>query len=243
MTSHHRYPALLLAVFGGFWLLLAIAPVDRSTWLLENVLVFAGVPALIAVQRWLPLSRLSATLLFVFFCLHALGAHYTYSLVPYDAAFDVLFGFSLNDALGFNRNHYDRLVHFCFGAFLAYPCREILVRVAAVRGLWGYLFPVLLMMSASVLYELIEWAAAVVFGGDLGMHYLGTQGDEWDGHRDMALASLGALSCMLVTLAVNLTLKRDFALEWRESLRVKDERPLGEAAIARMLEERRDDHG
>jgi len=75
----------------------------------------------------------------------------------------------------------------------------------------------------------------VIFGGDLGMHYLGTQGDEWDGHRDMALASLGAVVCMLVTLTVNVSLQRDFAREWQESLRVKDRTPLGEVAISRML--------
>ena len=93
------------------------------------------------------------------------------------------------------------------------------------------------MMSMSTLYEFIEWAAAVVFGGDLGIHYLGTQGDEWDGHRDMALASLGAVFSMAITLGVNLSLQRDFAHEWHESLRVKDARPLGEEAIARMLHE------
>jgi hypothetical protein len=33
----------------------------------------------------------------------------------------------------------------------------------------------------------------MVLGGDLGAAYLGTQGDIWDAHKDMALASLGAL--------------------------------------------------
>ena len=43
------------------------------------------------------------------------------------------------------------------------------------------------------MYELIEWAAAVVFGGELGIAYLGTQGDVWDAHKDMAIAILGAV--------------------------------------------------
>ena len=50
----------------------------------------------------------------------------------------------------------------------------------------------LLVMSASMLYELIEWWAAVFFGGDAGQAFLGTQGDPWDAHKDMALATLGA---------------------------------------------------
>ncbi len=54
-------------------------------------------------------------------------------------------------------------------------------------------------MSSSMLYELIEWGAAIYLGGDLGMAYLGTQGDVWDAHKDMALASLGALLAMSAT--------------------------------------------
>jgi len=235
-----RYNLALLCLFLTLWLALAVAPVDRQTWLLENVLVFLSVPLLVRGYRRLPLSRISYTLLTLFFCMHAIGAHYTYSLVPYDDAWRAVFGTSLNEALGFSRNHYDRLVHFLFGALLAYPCRELFIRVAGVKGFWGYLLPVLLMMSFSLLYELIEWGAAVAFGGDLGVQYLGTQGDEWDGQRDMALASLGAVVCMSVTLLVNACLQRDFALEWQESLRVKDRTPLGEVAIARMLAAQKD---
>ncbi|HEY5646159.1 MAG TPA: DUF2238 domain-containing protein [Pseudomonadales bacterium] len=238
MSGRDRYNLALLAVFLAFWLAMAVAPRDRETWLLENMLVFVSVPILVWGYGHLQLSRISYTLLTVFFCMHAVGAHYTYSLVPYDDAWRTAFGTTLSDALGLSRNHYDRLVHFLFGLLLAYPCRELFIRVAGVRGFWGYFLPVILMMSFSVLYELIEWGAAVVFGGDLGVHYLGTQGDEWDGQRDMALASLGAVASMLVTLAVNGVLQRDFALEWQESLRVKDRSPLGEDAIARMLHER-----
>ncbi len=54
----------------------------------------------------------------------------------------------------------------------------------------------------------------------------------------MALASLGALIAMIITASINAYLKRDFAREWVESLRVKHERPLGEDEIARMLRNR-----
>jgi len=86
-------------------------------------------------------------------------------------------------------------------------------------------------MSSSALYELIEWGAAEVLGGDLGAAYLGTQGDPWDAHKDMALASLGALLAMTITAAINYRLQRDFAREWARSLRVKNHRPLGEDAL------------
>jgi putative membrane protein len=51
----------------------------------------------------------------------------------------------------------------------------------------------LFVTSHSVIYELIEWGAALVFGGDLGQAYLGTQGDIWDAQKDMALAMLGGV--------------------------------------------------
>jgi len=53
--------------------------------------------------------------------------------------------------------------------------------------------PIMFIMSNSELYEMIEWQAAEVFGGDLGQAYLGTQGDIWDAQKDSAMAMLGAI--------------------------------------------------
>ena len=78
-----------------------------------------------------------------------------------------------------------------------------------------------------------------MLGGDLGMAYLGTQGDIWDAHMDMALASLGALVAMALTALINFRLQRDFAKEWNESLRIKGQVPLGEDEIKRYLEDSR----
>ncbi len=216
------------------WAALAISPYDRSDWLLENVLLVAGAVVLIATRRILPLSGVSYTMILVFLCLHIVGAHYTYAEVPYDTAFRNLTGHSFNELVGWKRNNYDRVVHFSYGLLLTYPIRELFLRVASVRGFWGYFLPLDLAMSTSMLYELIEWASAVLFGGDLGTAFLGTQGDEWDAQKDMALASLGALITMTATAIVNAIYQRDFAREWVESLRVKSSRPLGEAALERM---------
>jgi len=88
-------------------------------------------------------------------------------------------------------------------------------------------------MSTSMLFELVEWGVAEIFGGGLGAAYLGTQGDVWDAHKDMAMASLGALIAMLATAAINRSMQRDFAAEWNESLRVKSRHPLDESKIKR----------
>ena len=232
--SHRRYLLILGIAFALEWTLLAIDPNDRADWALENALVVAFILVLAATHRVFPLSRASYTLVFVFLALHEVGAHYTYAEVPYDAGFRALFGFSLNEALGVERNHFDRAIHFSYGLLLAYPIREVFIRIASVRGFWGYFLPLDITMSTSMLFELIEWGAAEFFGGDLGMAYLGTQGDVWDAHKDMALASLGALLSMSATGAINWRLQRDFAAEWSESLRVKSRRPLGENQIQRM---------
>ena len=232
---HRRFLFLLSVLLGIEFVVLAIAPNDRKDWLLENVVLVLFVGAMFASYRKLTLSRISYFLIFVFLSLHLIGAHYTYSLVPYDAWFETLTGGRLNPLLGWERNNFDRVVHFAYGLLLAYPIREVFLRVAQLRGFWGYLFPLDITMSTSMLYELIEWGAAMAFGGDLSQAYLGTQGDPWDAHKDMAFASLGALLAMLMTAGLNIRLQRDFAAEWNESLRVKSARPLGEDEIRRLL--------
>ncbi|MEN8158677.1 MAG: DUF2238 domain-containing protein [Myxococcota bacterium] len=222
MQAHPaRYPALLLGLFLLEFVALGVNPVDRPTWVLENMLSVALVVGLVASYRRFPFSRASYTMMFLFLVLHEIGSHYTYSLVPYDALWQRLFGFSLDEALGFERNHFDRAIHLAYGLFFAYPIREIFLRVAVVRGFWGYALPLATTMSTSMIYELIEWGAAVILGGDLGHAYCGTQGDVWDAHQDMSLATLGAVIAMGVTLAINRTHQRDFAAEWADSLRVK----------------------
>ena len=187
-----RYPLTLLALFGLLWIALAIAPVFRQDWLLENMLVFISVPWLVLTAKYLRFSNFAYTCLFVFFCLHAIGAHYTYSLVPYDQWFQALTGGSLNEMLGFQRNHYDRLIHFAYGLLIAPAAVEIFAHYGRYPRSWAYFFPLLFMASHAVIYELIEFAAAIVFGGDLGQAYLGTQGDIWDGQKDMAFALAGS---------------------------------------------------
>lgn len=239
MFKRSVYLPTLAIIFVLFAIVMAINPVDRHDWMLENVLVVVCVILIAVTYSKFPLSRISYTLLFIFLMLHEVGSHYTYALVPYDDWFRSLAGTGLNELLGFERNHFDRLTHFAYGLLLAYPIREIFIRIANVKGFWSYFLPLDLTMSTSMLYELIEWGAAEYFGGELGQAYLGTQGDVWDAHKDMALASLGALMTMGITATLNIWLQHDFAEEWNESLRVKHNSPLGEEEIARMIERKK----
>jgi putative membrane protein len=192
-----RLPPILLGLYAVVWTLCAIRPLYPSDWLLENVLVFVFLPIIVVQYRRGPVSTFAYLCLFLFFCLHSIGSHYTYANVPYDRWFASLTGRTFNSLMGWERNHYDRLVHFTYGLLCTPIWCELLWRAnPGLRGFWRWLLPLTFMVSHSALYELIEWAAALVFGGELGQAYLGTQGDGWDAHKDMALASLGSAAML-----------------------------------------------
>ena len=182
----------LLAWYGLLWIVLAIEPRDRQDWLLENLLALSAVAVLVATYRRFQFSTTSYLLMTAFLSLHAVGAHYTYAQVP--------FGFWLQDEFGLARNPFDRLVHFAYGLLLAYPLRELLVRLAGVRGLWSFYLPVSGMLAQSGFFEIVEAVVAQIVSPELGAAYLGTQGDEWDAQKDMMAAFSGALLCMAIVL-------------------------------------------
>ena len=168
-----------------------MAPHDRSDWLLENLLVFASVAGLVLGYRRIVLSNLSYLLLFVFMALHAMGAHYTYSLTP--------LGFWIQEVFGLARNPYDRIVHLAFGLLLTYPVRELTLRRLHVHRAWSYGIPLVAVLSFSASYEILEGWAARIVDPELGLAFVGAQGDPWDAQKDMSLALLGALSCLTAT--------------------------------------------
>lgn len=197
-TARRRTWLIVLALaFAAEWTLLAIHPRHRQDWALENALVVVVVGALAAGRP--RLSPMAWGLLFVFGSLHLVGAHYTYAEVPYDRLARTLTGHTLNAVAGLSRNGYDRFVHFAFGLLLFLPLAEMLQRAAAPRGLWRYALPAALLFALSALFEIFEWWAAALFGGDLGTAYLGTQGDVWDAQKDMLAVLIGALLAAAIT--------------------------------------------
>jgi uncharacterized membrane protein YjdF len=151
---HRRYVAWLAGAFLLLTILLGIAPRHRQDWILENVLVLAALGVLWAIYRKMPFSRLSWTLVFVFLGIHEVGAHYTYSEVPYDAWFQAVTGRTFNSLVGWERNNFDRIIHLLYGLMLAYPIREIFLHLAKVRGFWSYFLPLDLTLSSSAFYEM-----------------------------------------------------------------------------------------
>ncbi len=189
--ARNRFLWGLCAAYGVFWTLAAVSPVDRQTWLLENLLVFAVIGALVLTHRRFVFSNLAYALIFAFLTLHAIGAHYTYSAVP--------LGDWLRDQVDLSRNHYDRGVHFAFGFLLAYPLREMTLRRVHAHRLWAFTLPVLATLALSSSYEIIEWLAARSVDPEIGMAHVGAQGDMWDGQKDMSLALVGSIAAMCLT--------------------------------------------
>ncbi len=186
-----QWPGVMAGLFAFAWLLAAWQPLFPADWALENVLSLLTAWWLLRRHRRQPLTNAAYTLLCVFGIAHEIGSHYTYAEVPYDEGSRALLGISINEVFGLARNHYDRLVHFLFGLLCYRPLRELLAPALVPR--WSWAAPIAAVAMVSLLYEQIEMLAALVFGGDLGQAYLGTQGDVWDAQKDSSMALSGAL--------------------------------------------------
>jgi len=221
---------ILSIAFLSAWLWAAYEPKDFEDWLLENVLVFIFVPIVYLLGKYFKLSLLSYTLITIFMILHVIGSHYTYEKTP--------FGDTLAFWLGSDRNMYDRLVHFSFGFLLAYPIREMCIRVGKMKGFWGYFVPFMIISAMGGFYEVIEWIAAVNVDPVAGSAFLGTQGDEWDAQKDIVLAVIGAFISLTLVIITNLIFNKDFLQEFKDSFKLsKDDKPLGEVELKRMMNE------
>ena len=186
-------------LIGLLLVLLLIAQIDQpypEVALLQHIptmLLIVAAPPLL--RRW-PLSTASVACIVAFMALHTLGGRYAYSNVPYDDWARALTGGSFSDAFGWTRNHYDRLVHFAFGALSVVPVAEIVRRWGGL-GPRGAAIAVLgWVLAISCLYEIFEWLLTIVAAGETADRYNGQQGDIWDAQKDMALATLGAILVM-----------------------------------------------
>lgn len=179
---------LLLTLLVLLWS--GINPTDRLTWIMEVMPVLIALPILIVTAQRFPLTPLLYSLIFFHAVLLMIGGHYTYSEVPA--------GFWVQDLLNLERNHYDRLGHIAQGFVPAILAREILLRVTPLQpGKMLFYLVVSVCLAFSAFYEMIEWWAALLYGGSAEA-FLATQGDVWDTQWDMFLALLGAIAAQLL---------------------------------------------
>ena len=200
MVTHPNYVLLFLIAPILGWS--AWEPYDRLTWWLEVFPVFAGFIALFIAQakNW-RFSHLSIVLIGLHMVLLIVGGHYTYARVPV--------GDWAKETFDLSRNHYDRLGHIFQGLTPAILIREVFMRnrIVAKRG-WMSVLAVSFCMAVSAIYELIEWAAALV-SSEAAASFLGTQGDHWDTQMDMFCALIGATGAVvLLRFAHNVSMRK-----------------------------------
>jgi putative membrane protein len=193
LLPRDRYQQNLLLLFVIFFIASCVRPPYPQYLLMQHAPTVVAAILLAYVSNRFPLSRPSFTAIIVFLCLHTLGARYLYSFTPYDEWFQQLFGVSINQRFGFQRNHYDRLVHFSYGVLMAMPVREFERRHLGLSSSVASVLAIECIVATSAVYEMIEWLVAVLYTPEYADQFLGQQGDIFDGQKDMALATCGAI--------------------------------------------------
>ena len=172
----------------------SIHPLEVESYLLHQVGTVLMLILLVISFKKIGLDFLSFNFYLGFLFIHILAAHYLYSYVPYNDWIKAIFHFDLDHFFGWQRNMYDRLVHFSYG-FLLYPffyrCFQVWFPTAQPRTL--FLLVLQFVMASSMAYELIEWAIAIGMSPEAAEKYNGQQGDMWDAHKDMLMATIGTI--------------------------------------------------
>jgi putative membrane protein len=186
LRDHARLPLGLLFLL----CVVAVAtlwdpPAGRTSWMLEVGPGVIGVAVLVGVYRRFPMSHLVYVLVFLHVLILVYGGYYTYALTP--------LGNWARDTFELSRNHYDRVGHLALGAFPAFTIREVLLRRTPLeRGGWLTFLVLSVVLAIAAFWELLEWWTTLVAAPDVGVAFLGTQGDPWDAQWDMLLALVGA---------------------------------------------------
>ena len=170
----------------------AISPHNFAVWMTEIFWIAGLLAVLLSTRRMFRFSVTAYVCFFVWMVFQAVGAHYTFELVPMDW---------LTKPLGLVRNPYDRIAHFTVGWF-AFPFCERFFRMGWVRSAFlSAFFAVMTVVAMAGLWELVEWQYAVIEGGEAGAAFLGSQGDIWDAQKDILCDTLGALCASALFLS------------------------------------------
>lgn len=181
---------LTVAVFLATW----IAPHWPVEQALHSSLTVVGLFWLWRHDRRWPMRTIDFALVCGFIAVHCVAARWLYSNLPYDEWMRALTGWSPQQAFGWQRNHADRLIHLLFGVCFAPALREhVQQRWPRMAPRQAFVLALMLIMCASLVYEWLEWGIALTMSPEAAEAYNGQQGDLWDAHADMLLATLGAL--------------------------------------------------
>ena len=180
---------LILAI-----LLASIRPLELEAYLLHQAGTVFMISMLLVCLYKIGLNFLSFNLYILFLIVHVIAAHYLYSYVPYNQWIEQIFGFHLNEVMHWSRNMFDRFVHLAYGLLL-YPIfyRLFHVWLPQQKPVVIFLLVIQFVVASSMIYEWLEWLIAIGLSPEEAENYNGQQGDSWDAHKDILLATLGAI--------------------------------------------------
>ena len=202
LLPRDRYQQVLFLLYLLFLVASCINPPYRQFLLMQHAPTLLAAFVLAYLSNRFPISRLSFSFIVLFLGLHTLGARYLYSYTPYDEWSQWLLGINITEFFGFERNHYDRLVHFSYGLLLVVPIQEFERRYFGLSLALSSVLAIECILATSAAYELIEWLVAIIFTPQWAEQFLGHQGDHFDAHKDMALATSGAILSIGVLVVV-----------------------------------------
>lgn len=184
----------LLGIYVVLFSVLAINPIDRHTWFVENLTVWIILAVILFLYKFkIKFSKVALAFMFVLIYLHTIGGHYTFALVPFDW---------VTNFFNFTRNHFDRVFHFTVGFYAFAVAEWLLVRKLVGSKFLLFTYPVFLIATIAMSYELVEWIYAAKSNAADAMAYLGSQGDIWDAQKDMLADTLGAVFSMVAFFTV-----------------------------------------
>ena len=189
--------ALTAALFAATW----ISPLWPLEQAMHGSLAVIGLVALWWHDRRWPMLFSHFILVCLFIAVHCVAARWLYSNMPYDAWIQGLTGWSPQQAFGWQRNHTDRFIHLLYGLCFAPAFRHYLCQRWPLNPRQAYVLAVMVIMCTSLVYEWLEWAIALLLSPEAAEAYNGQQGDMWDAHADMLLATLGAMAAAWPTSA------------------------------------------
>ncbi len=190
MKENNKFPVVLFCIYVVLWVVFALNPVHRGVWILENIVVLIFLPLFIISYFKFRLTNTSYFLIFLFGVMHIFGSYYTYSGIP--------FGEWLSQIFNFERNNYDRIVHFSFGFLTVSVLWDLIYRFLPKNKFFAFLFVVSIIVFLGSVYEIGEFTAGTLAVPEMGMSFLALQGDVWDTQKDMALQTIGAILGLLV---------------------------------------------
>jgi putative membrane protein len=179
----------LLSLFAAGLVWSGIHPYKFWHWIGEVSPAVVGLAILIVTFSKFRFTVFTYTVILLSCYLLFIGAHFSFSRVPF---FDWI-----KESMGHSRNNFDKFGHFIQGIVPVFISREVFIRRKYIEGhkLISFISFCICMATTSV-YELIEYIAFMIFGKNASA-FLGTQGDFWDSQTDMLAAALGGLMTLL----------------------------------------------